>query len=119
MLTPSTHGSGAWLLAACLLAACCLPAACSACCCLVLPAAAWSCFLLLATGLLTVCLLHACDFSWRVLLLALGQALLEPLPALGTFSAACGRLLVACCLLAEASCRLLAAFRLLPSLWAV
>ena len=117
MLTPFTHGSGACLLGACLLAACCLPAACDACCCLVLPAAAWSWFLLLAAGLLTACLLHACDFSWMVLLLALGQALLEPLPALGTFSAAWGRLLVACCLHAEASCRL-AAFRLLPLLWA-
>ena len=119
MLTPSTHGSRAWLLAACLLAACCLPAACYACCCLVLPAATWSCFLLLAAGLLTACLLHACDLSWRVLLLALGQALLEPLPALGTSSAACGCLLVAYWLLTEASCRLLAVFRLLPSLWAV
>jgi hypothetical protein len=117
--SPSTHGSGAWVLASCLRAARCLPAARYACDCMVLPAAAWSCFLLLAAGLLTAYLLHACDFSWRVWLLALWQALLEPLPALCIFSAACGRLLLACFLLAQAFCRLHAAFRLLPSLWAV
>ena len=102
------------LLAGRLLLACCLL-------CVLLPDAACCSLVLLpliAAGLLIACLLHGCDFSWRVLLLALGEALLERLPALGIFFAACGCLLVACCLLAEASCRLLAAFRLLQWLWA-
>ena len=96
--------AGRLLLACCSLCVLLLGAAC--CCCLVL-------LPLIAAGQLNACWLHGCDFSLRVLLLALGQALLEPLPALGILSAACGPLLVACCLLAEASCKLLSASRLL------
>ena len=108
------------VLVACRLPAGRLPLAC--CLLYVLPLAAAGCCLvllpLIAAGQLIARWLHGCDFSWRVLLLALGQALLEPLPALGILSAACGPLLVACCLLAEASCKLLSASRLLLWLWA-
>ena len=109
-VTCSTQGSGTLLQ--CLLLACWPPAACLLLAVLLLQGAACCCQVLLpqiAAGLLIACWLHSCDFSWRVLLLALGQTLLEPLPAQGLLSAACGPLLVACCLLAEASCRLLSA----------
>ena len=96
----------------CLLLACWPPAACLLLAVLLLQGAACCCQVLLpqiAAGLLIACWLHSCDFSWRVLLLALGQTLLEPLPAQGLLSAACGPPLVACCLFAEASRRLLSA----------
>jgi hypothetical protein len=96
------------LLACCLLSVLLLDAAC--CCLVLLP--------LIAAGLFIACWLHGCDVSWRVLLLAFGQALSEPLPTLGILSAACGHLHFACRLLPQASCSLLSASRLLLWLWA-
>jgi hypothetical protein len=94
--------------ACCLLCVLLLDAAC--CCLVLLPLIAAS--QLMPAGCTVVII------SLGVLLLALGQALLEPLPALRILSACCGSLLVACCLLAEALCKLLSASALLIWHWA-